>query len=243
VVQHKALHSAEHEVGGRDELDVTGLTGAGGAAVGSVGVPGMPGEDGSGGMFVPPTPVTSSGGSTIAVEEANVSVDSAVTTLDFDGEDFTLTSDGADEVDIALDMRVPRYVYKSADTDRSSTTTLADDPDLQFPMVANARYQIRLFLRLQAANATPDIQFAFAGPTGFAGGRWFEGNVSSTGLVTTFSGTQVIALTTTQDNYIIEAQFTCTADGTCTFQWAQNISDAGATSVKAGSNMMFARVN
>jgi pentose-5-phosphate-3-epimerase len=44
-------------------------------------------------------------------------------------------------------------------------------------------------------------------------------------------------------NYIIEAQFTCTADGTCTFQWAQNISDAGATSVKAGSNLMFARVN
>ena len=121
---------------------------------------------------------------------------------------------------------------------------MAADADLTFPMLANARYFIRMFLRLNSASATPDFKFNFSGPAGFGGARWYEGNVSSTGEVTTFSGDQAVALLAGTDLLLmVEGHITCTADGTFALTWAQNISDATATTIKQGSFIEYFRTN
>lgn len=65
---------------------------------GMKGTSGNPGTDGATG----PTGPAGAGGSTIVVQEGDVDVDTAVTTLDFDASDFNVTSSPAGEANIAL---------------------------------------------------------------------------------------------------------------------------------------------
>jgi hypothetical protein len=80
----------------------TGPPGADGTGSGG-GVPGWPGEDGEPGMFIPSAAAAgSSGSNTVIVQEGDTTVDAAAGTLDFDADDFAVTSSPSGEVNIAL---------------------------------------------------------------------------------------------------------------------------------------------
>lgn len=56
-----------------------------------------------------------------------------------------------------------RSVYKTADTSIVSNNTLADDPDLQFPVVANGVYSFRLMVSI--ASGAGGVNLAINGPS------------------------------------------------------------------------------
>src|SRR4051812_11958614 len=60
-----------------------------------------------------------------------------------------------------------RWARKSANLDRSSTTTFADDPDLTLSVLANAVYEVRCSLLVHSASqAAGDFKMKFTAPAG-----------------------------------------------------------------------------
>lgn len=133
-------------------------------------------------------------------------------------------------------------VAKGTDTARTSTTTTSADPALQFAMAASTKYIIR-FSIFVTTNATADLKIGLSGPasptavygscrTSIAAGQSF--------LFTAFPTNQAIVSTNAEwllDGYLV-VQNGANA-GTFSFDWAQNTSDAGATTVKAGSYIEY----
>lgn len=58
---------------------------------------------------------------------------------------------------------VPRHAYKTANTSRTSTTTLAADPHLIVPVDANAMYELTGLIDFEA-DAAGDMKFQFTLP-------------------------------------------------------------------------------
>lgn len=85
----------------------------------------------------------------------------------FPGEEIVLYSDGANW---ATSVRNKwRTIVKRVDEARVSTTTLANDAELELPMDAAGIYHARLKIYFQA-DTTPDFKFATTGPTAGGGG-------------------------------------------------------------------------
>jgi hypothetical protein len=60
-----------------------------------------------------------------------------------------------------------RWARKSANLDRSSTTTFTDDPDLTLTVLANAVYEVRSSLLIHSSSQVAgDFKFKFTGPAG-----------------------------------------------------------------------------
>ncbi len=139
-----------------------------------------------------------------------------------------------------------RTVFKHTGTVRVSTTTLADDPHLKFPMKTNRSYMVRGRI-IGSAPATPDFKWGLTGPTGtvilyFAQvmkidtiatvvGRGGNGYPTGETVLQGSSGALMI-------DFVVEV-LPATADGVFAFQWAQNTSDAGSTVVVAGSYLEY----
>ncbi|WP_267244344.1 hypothetical protein [Streptomyces sp. PR69] len=160
-----------------------------------------------------------------------------------------------------LRSMIPMEVYKPSNTDRASTTTLADDPDLTVELEGNATYRVEFWLHFAAINldgGSPAGRFktnwrvpsgatflrGALGPdqgqslSGTAGGqgRW---GVHASGTDVTYgsrdsSTNQCIAI---EDGIV----FTSSA-GTLALQWAQQVSYSGATRLGSGSYMKVRRI-
>ncbi len=135
-----------------------------------------------------------------------------------------------------------RTVNKPSTTVRTSTTTLADDPHLTFPMKNGRSYTVRGRV-FGYSEATPDFKWGLVGPTGttivtFA---TVMKNDTITTLVGRGSSGYFTGETVLQgSNGTLSIEFTAqilpaTADGTFAFQWSQNTSNAGPTAVWGGS--------
>ena len=135
---------------------------------------------------------------------------------------------------------------KSTDEARVSTTTLANDSKLKFDMLANRKYRLagKVFYD---TNATADFKFGYAGPAGATLIRL------SRKLVAPGTGFLDVTVDTTYATEISVAGSATTGyieydgiihnganAGTFAFQWAQNTSNAGATTVLAGSSLEHA---
>ena len=141
-------------------------------------------------------------------------------------------------------------ILKSADQTKASDTTLANDTHLQFTMLANRTYRIKIKVFFDCGDAlgADGFKYALTGP-------------SSPTLVRVEKSDQAPgALTPT--NYINDTSYTASTSvvsgaqnggtltmeidvqngangGTFAFQWAQNMSDTDATTVRKGSSLTY----
>jgi hypothetical protein len=147
------------------------------------------------------------------------------------------------------------FVYKPANTDRPSTTTFADDPDLTIQLEANSTYYIRMAIKYAALSAAA-IKTQWTVPAGATGsrsavgpgtgvtldadsggtGRWGIHNYPTTVVYgTRNSATNLCSATE-------ESTIFTTSAGTLALTWAQNASNATATRVAAGSTMLILKL-
>jgi len=153
-----------------------------------------------------------------------------------------VTSQGA--MTLATSLTVPtvtqtgvgqrRQVAKDGLTNRSSTVTPADDPNLTLSVVANAIYEVRALLVW--TNGGGGFRMAWNVPPA-SSMTWTDGGGAGAVLPTTnatfaaSTGTEPVGRLVTGANA-----------GACTLQWAQNTSNAGNTALQAGSFLSLLRV-
>ncbi len=141
-----------------------------------------------------------------------------------------------------------QVIVKGATETRTANTALTADSDLQFPMKANAKYKIRLQLWFDTV-AAADFKFQVSGPGSPTLVRGLRRHVDPTNLTTLVTtsevalpGSTAIAAGTGTTGGYIEEDFIVhngANDGTFSFDWAQNTSDPGNTSVLAGSSLEY----
>lgn len=154
-----------------------------------------------------------------------------------------------------LNSMLPQFVYKAANTERSSTTTVSSDPDLQISLEAGT-YFVEFFLIAGGVTAS-DIKTAWSTPSGSSGLKSVVGpgstatdanadNISMRsgvhGFATeiTYSG---VRNATNQVFRIYEhGVVTVTTAGTLALQWAQATSGATASRIGAGSLMRVTQI-
>ena len=142
-----------------------------------------------------------------------------------------------------IEAAVGNRVLKTATTQRTSTTTLTSDSDLQFSVSANTKYTFR-WVVLFWSNSTPDFKFSFtwpSSPTLLAIRRSVIQQTTTSYesiMIDTAYWTSVTVHTTTGQVNVVE--FTGTLHngdnaGTFAFQRAQNASNVAVTEVYAWS--------
>lgn len=150
------------------------------------------------------------------------------------------------------------FVYKPANTDRASTTTFADDPDLTVQLEANSTYYVSMFVKYAALSAAA-IKTQWTVPTGATGSRSAIGPEQGVDLSAGTSGsggtgrwgihnyttTVIYGTRNSATNLccaIEEATVFTTSAGTLALSWAQNASNATATRVGQGSTILLLKL-
>lgn len=125
---------------------------------------------------------------------------------------------------------------KSADTSRSSTTTLADDPHMVRTNVPAGRYAFHMYLQATSASGTPDLKYAMRisnAPTN--SGHIQASNINSTAFATSPTAI-VMGIPAGQSNGVMVIGMVVVASTSdIAMQWAQNTSDPTATTLQQGS--------
>ena len=137
------------------------------------------------------------------------------------------------------DGEVHQYVSKGADLGRASTTTLADDPDLGFVGVANASYALTAGLLVNAP-AAADLLLQMSGPSGAAADVVIYGPTDSVGSFSetasaTYTGSAGADVAIGLTGVVVVGG----TQGRVALQWAQAVSDASPTTLKAGSWLSY----
>lgn len=142
-----------------------------------------------------------------------------------------------------LSSMLPMFVRKGADTNRASTTTLADDPDLTIELEANSVYRVEFIIHY-SATAAAGFKTAWTTPSGSSGlkGAWgVDTSPTSTSNPTGDGrwgvhgfGTNIDYGTRNGANQVMAwetGEIITTNAGTLALQWAQSTSDASNTRV------------
>lgn len=147
---------------------------------------------------------------------------------------------------------VPLAAVKTADTSRSSNTTLTNDPDILFSLASNATYQAEAFLWFHGgASGSSDLQFQWTGPAGFnffyllfhaEGGATGLTNSVNRYVATSNAFCNTNGGSTENVAQILGTITTGGTAGTLNLQWAQNTSNATATVMRAGTHMTLRRI-
>lgn len=161
--------------------------------------------------------------------------------------------------DLTVEMlraMIPNFVVKGTSETRASTTTLADDTDLLFPVTAGEQYVIKFHICASAILAA-DIQTSWNVPAGTSGLKRILGpgstatdasadnismrcGVHNPGTAVTYSGVRnsnALAFTVLE-----EAVLTITTTGTVAFRWAQATSNATGSIVFSSSWAEYRRI-
>lgn len=163
----------------------------------------------------------------------------------------TLTVAGTDVGD-KLTRLTPLFVRKTGSTSRTSTTTLADDPDLQLAVLANAVYEFHGNYRYDG-DAAGDIKLAHVGPASATLSYHNIGQTVGAAAVTDIATSSALNITTAYSwgcrgaaaEFILDFHGLLVVAGTAgTFkvQFAQNTSNGVATRLLADSFMRLTRV-
>ncbi len=150
------------------------------------------------------------------------------------------------------------FVRKTADESVTSSTTLQNDNELVLAAAPNATYLVRVWiLATDATDATGDIKFGFTFPASAvlhfsgrgphslmaSGGAFGDGEFIGRNTATSGSTVASYGLSTSVIGIEITGLLIVGANaGNLQLQWAQNASDANATTVQAGSFMTLDRV-
>lgn len=156
-----------------------------------------------------------------------------------------------------LASMLPQMVEKTADESRTSTTTNTNDGHLFFTVEANAVYVVE-GLFLYSARSDADVKIGFTGPSGttfewIAHAQTQDGTGGvSTGMVvdrqnigaTSFPMGGAGAENTTVMTGLLRGRIdTAGTAGTFNFNWAQRVSNATASIMRAGSWIKFQRTS
>lgn len=136
------------------------------------------------------------------------------------------------------------FVRKSADESVTSSATLQNDDVLLFAIAASEVW-IFEFVIVYTASSTGDIAVALAVPTGFSTLKWYGQGL----IAAAWSQTQPVTASDTQklfdgvggrDDVVTMKGIIVNGatSGNVQFRWAQSVSDATATTVRAGSYLM-----
>lgn len=139
-----------------------------------------------------------------------------------------------------------KSIRKAGSTTRTNTATLAADPDLSLAMAANTTYYIRCSIYYDTQNA-PDFKYSTSGPTGTLVRTTHSylapaatSYVDAISTVTTGSVSTAIVANAGSGNVKLDTIWQNGATpGTWAFNWAQNTSNGGATTVLAGSTCEY----
>jgi len=137
------------------------------------------------------------------------------------------------------------FKLKSSDETVNSSTTMQDDNDLQFPILAGQMWEFKIVLDT-SSGATPDFKFQTNQTAGhiihFSSGR--DADITNRSCYAASIGTAMTVLhhSSADGHVYAHGYFVAEADGDFKLQWAQNTSDAGNTTVKANSFLVARRL-
>lgn len=156
-----------------------------------------------------------------------------------------------------LDSMLPIIASKTTSTTRTSTTTVADDPDLVLPVVANASYIIEFYIRYGAITAG-GFKTAWTVPSGVTTS---SKDVHGPGSSAADTNADNISVRMGNHSYANQVSYgtrnnnasvlhaheyaivtTGATAGNVTLQWAQTTSSGTGTIVYAGSFAKAVRV-
>lgn len=148
-----------------------------------------------------------------------------------------------------LQSMLPQQVLKASSQSVTSSTTLVNDTVLVLPVSANATYRFELEILYNGNSAgSSDLKFGWLLPSG-ASMNWGAAG-QGTGLgpffpVGTASSTFAYGTNGTGNPLSLTASGTLVTSsfgGNLQLQWAQNTSNATATTVQAGSILIARRI-
>ncbi|WP_330479868.1 hypothetical protein OG301_39335 (plasmid) [Streptomyces platensis] len=183
-------------------------------------------------------------------------------TITANGSGHTFSSSGLSVAGAISARNTPAFIYKTTSTDRASTTTLADDPDLVGTFIAGETYLVELHL-LVGAGTTGLMTTAWKVPSGATGLKAVHGPSSvaagtdtltnAADNITARMGSHAFTTTITYGRrnansnllYVIETGIVTMGATTGTFalQWTQSASSATATRMGVGSWVRFTRLS
>lgn len=165
-----------------------------------------------------------------------------------------------------LTSMLPQTVRKTADTSRSSTTTVTADPHLQSDADANAVYTVHGFIKYEADTAV-DLSIRLSGPSGSLGewassgvGNPVVGSTAAPALTLDTTGARGYMIRTesadlgvsrthgglgvgsVHDLLIFGTVRVGSTSGTIAIEWAQSASSATATILYTDSWLCIRRI-
>ena len=153
---------------------------------------------------------------------------------------------------VAYDIGTIKNARKAADTVRTNTATLANDPDLTVPVVAGGVYEVESLL-VYDASTTGDFKIGWAYPVGSTF-IWTLGGATSgtTALASASADWRAFGETGTPGlggggvGTLGAARptgtFTAGANGALTLQWAQATAKPPCLTLRAGSRLRVRRI-
>lgn len=156
---------------------------------------------------------------------------------------------GTDYTAGLIQSLAPIWAYKAADSPPATTTTLAADPDLTFPVAANAVYLVFGWVHATgAAIGTGDLKLTLSCPG--AATAWWDGIGYSTASTTVAlsaakasgsSSSFGVNGSANPSSVRLEMYLSTGSASTLTLQWAENTTNATGTVLKAGSRLLAVR--
>lgn len=136
-------------------------------------------------------------------------------------------------------------LVKPDDQSVNNSETLVNDEDLVLPVGADDVWFVIVLLRLVSESVTPDLDYAFAVPSGGTVNVIDADEFKKDSAITPADGTaeQTLATSSTEQwLFVIEVYTGGGTAGNLQLQWAQNVATVENTTVKAKSAMICQRM-
>jgi hypothetical protein len=150
----------------------------------------------------------------------------------------TLTNNGSSSFSAStpfVDTAEALAVRKSANESVTSSTALQNDDQLKLTLLANKTYIVEGIIVVSSTNVNPDIKIAFTSPTGSAMTIGYT-NDQNEAVLTSGAASSVIQVPNGTTSIFIRGTVkTLSTGGDLQLRWAQNASNANATTVLQGS--------
>jgi hypothetical protein len=194
--------------------------------------------------------ITVSGSGTVwEIDAATVGVTELSATGTADNTTF-LRGDNTWAAPTSADPAGWTTIVKSANQDVTNSTTLVDDTDLQFSVVAGGYYMVEMNLCWSGTNATVDYKFSFTPSTGTITGRGLITgyNTSVAPVIIAFQngGTVQLGTVTSIDTLLhgkITFSFLASSNATVKYQFANNGATNATSRTWKGSILKYKRID
>jgi hypothetical protein len=144
-----------------------------------------------------------------------------------------------------VEAKIPMVVRKTADETISASTTFQDDNELSIAVEASSTYWCHLHLQT-SSGTTPDFKYQFSKPSGATTPAWNAVYFTAAAALTASISGDALTTGGFGADFPVEAWgflVTSSTAGQFTLQWAQNTSDAGSTTVRAGSALELTKIS